>query len=434
LLVHAQSDMRVYTVAGNLTSTALGDGGPATAAQLGNTEGIWMDGTHNLYISTLDNRVRKVSAASGIITTIAGTGVSGFSGDGGPATDATIHNPYGIYADAVGNVYFTDASNHRVRKIDAATGIISTIAGGGTSVGDGGPATDAVLTYPYNVFQDEKGNIYIGEDARIRKLDTATGTITTIAGTGIHGFSGDGGPATNAQLRAASGIAFDKKGNFIFADRANHRIRKIDTNGIITSIVGTSNGYSGDGGLATNAQIYGPIGIAIDSIDNIIIADNGNNFIRKVNAKTGVITTIAGVGNGTTGDITEGAPPLTADIHPEFIYLENSGIIYYSNFGAQVRKITNYNPLFGLGIRKTEDIGASKVSIHPNPATDELTINVDVAGYSSCTITNSMGRVLLQQQLSTPQTKIDISHLPAGLYYITARGSSGVKTLRFVRM
>ena len=173
LPVFANAQMLVYSVAGFYPyhSAPLGDGGPATAASLGPTEGVWTDDSSNVYLSSLDGRVRKVSAKTGIITTIAGTGVNGYSGDGGPATNAQLFNPYGLYADSTGNVYFADNGNDVIRRVDATTGIITTIAGGGTSVGDGGPATNAKLVDAGNVYISKSGNIYIGEQARIRKID-----------------------------------------------------------------------------------------------------------------------------------------------------------------------------------------------------------------------------------------------------------------------
>ncbi len=351
----AMGQMLVYTVAGFYPYHAapLGDGGPATSASLSSTEGIWMDGNRNLYISDMGHSlIRKVNTTNGIITTIAGNGTSGYSGDGGPAIDAKISRPYGLCSDNTGNVYFADLNNNVVRKVNVLTGVISTIAGGGISLSDGVLATNAQINTPQNVYVDSIGNIYYTEIGRIRKVNVITGIISTITGNGTAGLSGDGGPAVNAQVSSGvAGMIFDPEGNFYFADRTNSRIRKINAaTGIITSIVGTSVGYSGDNGPATNAQIAGPIGLGMDTLGNLIIADNGDNFIRKVNLTTGIITTIAGVGKGATGSFAEGIPPLSAEIHPEFLYLDKkSGTIYYSNWSAQIHKIVNYDAAKSYG-------------------------------------------------------------------------------------
>jgi Secretion system C-terminal sorting domain len=438
LPVFSYGQMKVYTVAGSFTATSLGDGGPATNAQIGSDEGIWMDGNCNLYISDLGGRrIRKVTQATGIITTIAGTGVNGFSGDNGPATDAKL-TCYGLYSDDIGNVYFADPSSNRIRKVDAITGIITTIAGGGVTVGDNGPATNSKLDIPANVYGDDDGNIYIGENARIRKINK-TGVITTIAGTGTMGLSGDGGLATNAQLYVAQGMLLDDHGNFYFADRGNHRIRKIDSKGIITTYAGTTDGYSGDGGPATAAQLSGPISFVIDYSGGMVIGDNQNNYLRRVDAQTGTITTIAGVGSATTGSFVNGALATTADIHPEFMYLDRSGNIFFSNYSNLVRKVTNYLPGLasisnGCGETAVPIITASdEVKLYPNPVTDVLHINTANGIYQTLTITNSIGQVMLQQNITTTETAVAVSKLPAGMYYISLRGSAGAVVSRFVK-
>ncbi len=439
--VRAQTgDMRVYTVAGSLTDTALGDGGPATAASLSATEGVWMDGVGNVYISDLGhNRIRKVTASTGIISTIAGTGVAGYSGDNGPASSAKINKPYGLYADQIGNVYFADISNNVVRKINAMTGTITTIAGGGSSLGDGSPATNAQLNAPQNVYLDSAGNIYIGEIGRIRKINGTTNIITTIAGNGIQGLSGDGGPATLSQIMGAAGMAIDMDGNFIFSDRGNSRVRKIDfTNGIITTIAGTNIGLSGDGGPATDAQLAGTLGLALDSMGNIIIADNGNNFIRKVNIVTGIITTIAGVGNGVVGSYAEGASASVAEIHPEFLYLDRSkGTIYYSNWNTQIHKITGYDARlsYSNSLNQIEDSDPNLI-LFPNPTLNSLTIkNENEVAYKSLEVTNCLGLMVMKQNIfPTKEIYLNIQGFCKGIYFITLRTQSNAKVLKFEKL
>ncbi len=434
--VRAQTgDMRVYTVAGSLTATTLGDGGPATAASLSATEGIWMDNNCNLYISDMGHsRIRKITSSDGIITTIAGNGISGYSGDNGLATNAEIKTPYGLYADKYGNVFFSEYSSNSVRRIDALTGKITLFAGHGSTLGDGGPATAAQLNNPHNVYGDSLGNIYIAEVGRIRKVDASNGIISTIAGSGIPGLSGDDGPATAAQISdGVAGMVFDKFGNLIFADRSNSRVRKINRiTGIITTVAGTTGGYySGDGGPATNAQMTGPIGLAIDENENIIIADNGNDYIRKVDAVTGIISTIAGVGSS-GGSTVEGALSNDAQMHPEFLYLDRHGNIYYSNYGNQIHKITNYLP--GLEISGSRCGPPSRlplagikndILIYPNPTADKLNIiNDQYYGKARLTIANPIGQQLIQCNTNDSFFTLDIAALLPGVYILTLVGEN----------
>jgi sugar lactone lactonase YvrE len=265
-----------------------GDGGPATEAQIGMPTGIAVDSAGNLFI--VDNgRIRKVTAA-GIISTVAGGGTGKFS-DGGPATAAPLFNPNGVAVDSAGNLYIAESGDRfikdgmRIRKVTPA-GIISTIAGNGSLgySGDGGPATAAQLNVPNGVAVDSAGNLYItdSENARIRKV-TPEGIISTIAGNGTKGFSGDGGPATEAQLKGPGKVAIDSAGNIYIADLQNQRIRKVTPEGIISTVAGNGTiGCSGDGGPGTAAQLNRPTGVAVDSAGNLYIADSMNARIRKV--------------------------------------------------------------------------------------------------------------------------------------------------------
>jgi sugar lactone lactonase YvrE len=275
----------ITTVAGNGTPGFSGDGGPATNARLAYPTGVAVDAAGNLYIADrLNSRVRKVST-SGTITTVAGDGSAGFSGDGGPATNAQLAGPYGVAVDAAGNLYIADFQNSRVRKV-STSGTITTVAGDGSFgfSGDGGPATNAQLAGPNGVAVDAAGNLYIADinNHRVRKVSTS-GTITTVAGNGTPGFSGDGGPATNARLRPPTGVAVDAAGNLYIADIFNQRVRKVSTSGTITTVAGTGiYGFSGDGGPATNARLAYPSGVAVDAAGNLYIADQNNHRVRKV--------------------------------------------------------------------------------------------------------------------------------------------------------
>ena len=270
-----------------------GDSGLATDAQLNLPADMAVDEVSNLYIAdSLNNRIRKVIIATGVITTVAGTGIAGYGGDNGPATEAQLQGPLGVAVDQIGDLYIADANNHRIRKVIAATGIITTVAGSGVAAygGDNGPASDAQLNYPIRVAMDEAGNLYIADayNHRIRKVIAATGIITTVAGSGPTGpgnggFSGDGGPATDAELNFPSSVAVDGQGNLFIADNSNHRIRKvIAATGVITTVAGTGiAGYGGDNGPASDAQLKLPTGVAF-GMSNLYIADQGNHRIRKV--------------------------------------------------------------------------------------------------------------------------------------------------------
>jgi sugar lactone lactonase YvrE len=334
----------ITTVAGNGIATYAGDGGAAISASLYYPNGVAFDAFGNLYIAdSVNERIRRVDT-NGIITTVAGKSGSGYSGDGGAGTNASLTYPTGVAFDAFGNLYIADYSNNRIRKVDT-NGIIATVAGNGTNSysGDGGAATNASLNKPYGVACDAFGNLYIADQAnsRIRKVDI-NGIITTVAGNGTNGYSGDGGAATNASLYALTGLAFDAFGNLYIADQANSRIRKVDINGIITTVAGNGNySYSGDGGAATNASLYSPYGVAFDVFGNLYIADQGNARIRKVDAN-GIITTVAG--NGTNGYSGDGGAATNASLNfPLGTALDASGNLFIADqYNNRIRKVLLY--------------------------------------------------------------------------------------------
>jgi PKD repeat protein len=351
----------ITTVAGTGTAGYSGDGGQATSAQLDYPFGVAVDAQGNLYIADqVNQRIRKVSG--GIITTVAGTGTAGYSGDGGQATSAQLNNPIGVAVDGQGNLYIADYMNHRIRKV--SSGIITTVAGTGTAgySGDGGQATSAQLDGPVGVGVDAQGSVYIADQGnqRIRKL--SGGIITTVAGTGTAGFLGDGGQATSAQLNSPFGVAVDGQGNLYIADASNHRVRKV-SGGIITTVAGTgTSGYSGDGGQATSAQISEPVGVAVDGQGNLYIADYDNQRIRKVSG--GIITTVAGT--GTLGFSGDGGQAASAQLYyPHGVAVDGQGSVYLGDsFNHRVRKIENKLP--------TASINAS-----PSSGQAPLTVNFD---------------------------------------------------------
>ncbi len=318
----------ITTVAGNGNCCYSGDGGQATSAQLAYPDGVIVDAGGNLYIAdTSDKRIRKVNPA-GTITTVAGDGSYGFSGDGGAATSAELSSPEGMAEDASGNLYITDTGNQRIRKV-SASGTITTAVGG--AINDGGPGVFGLLNQPAGVARDSAGNTYIADSGNNRvRLVAVDEAITTVAGTGAAGSSGDGGTAADAQLNSPQGVAVDSSGNVYIADTNSLRVRKVDKSGTITTVAGDGNCcFGGDGGLATSAQLLYPAGVAADASGNLFIADTDNNRVRKVSA-AGVITTVAG--DGTYGYSGDGGAATGAELgYPSGVAVDSAGNLYIAD-------------------------------------------------------------------------------------------------------
>ncbi len=285
--------------------TRVNDGQLATQADIYLPSGVAVDGAGNLFIAdSHHNRVREVYAAganAGTITTVAGDGSAGYDAAATVATATALNVPGGVALDGAGNLYIADTNNNVIREVNLRTGTITTVAGNGTPgyAGDGGAATAATLNSPEGVAVDSAGNLYIADtdNQAVREVFASTGKITTIAGdgTGIAGFSGDGAPAIHAKLNEPYSVALDYAGNLYIADSANDRVRQVNTSGNISTYAGTgATGYQGDGGLASSAELYSPLGVACDPAGNVYIADARNYVVRKVNAVSGMITTIAG--------------------------------------------------------------------------------------------------------------------------------------------
>jgi sugar lactone lactonase YvrE len=314
----------ITTVAGNGVQGFAGDNGLATAAELDSPAGVAVDSAGDIFIADSNNqRVREVAAATGIIATIAGTGVAGFGGDGGTATAARLDLPTAMALDAAGNLYIADTVNHRVRRITVATGAITSVAGNGVEgyAGDGGLATAANLDLPNGLAVDVAGNLYIADthNGRVREVSAATGVISTIAGTGVVGgnvqtFGGDKGAATAAGLALPRGLAMDAAGNLYIADSANHRIRRISPSGIITTVAGQgSEAFAGDNAAAVAASLDSPQSVAVSSTGLVTLADSGNQRLRQLDTQTPPeIHTIAGLGSTTPGALTLSGPSVTA--------------------------------------------------------------------------------------------------------------------------
>jgi sugar lactone lactonase YvrE len=436
----------ITTAAGNGTRGYSGDGGPATSAELGAyISKAAVDGAGNLFIADGDNgRIRRIDAATQVIATVTGSGITGFSGDGGPATSAALAGPYGVAVDSAGNLFIADEGNERIRRVDAATGIITTVAGNGYHnpdtgaggcLGDGGPATSAELNTPadvavdsagnlfiwdfgcdsirrvdaatqvitslvptgthlngmaldsagnlfivadfpgrqvfrvdtatqartlvagngtpdvswangpatdaelavQDVAVDSTGNVFVADSNMIRRVDAATHTITTVAGTGREflpsgTFSGDGGPATSADINNPQGVTVDAAGNLFIADTFNERVRRVDAaTGVIATVAGNGTaGFTGDGGPATSTELNDPTGIAVDKAGNLFIADTGNRRIRRVDAATQVITTVAGDGTCCFGG--EGTPAIFAVLNnPNGVAVDGAGNLFIAD-------------------------------------------------------------------------------------------------------
>jgi sugar lactone lactonase YvrE len=336
----------INTVAGNGSFGYSGDNSLATSAELNAPFGVTVDGAGNLYIADGQNSViREVTAATGFISTVAGSGNFGYSGDSGPATSASLFYPFGITVDGAGNLYIADTENSVIRMVTAATGLIGTVVGGGNAgyVGDGGAATGADLNFPQAIAVDGGGNLYIADtdNSVIRKVSAATGVISTVAGNGSYGYAGDGGAATSAELNEPQAIAVDGGGNLYIADTNNRVIRKVAANGIISTVAGTgSYGYAGDGGAATSAELSSPYGIAVDAAGNLYIADTYNEVVRKVTVATGIISTVAG--NGSGGYAGDGGPATSAELSsPEGIAVDGAGNLYIADtYNSVIRKVT----------------------------------------------------------------------------------------------
>jgi trimeric autotransporter adhesin len=345
----------ITTLAGTYSIYTSGDGGAATSAAVGGPSGVAVDSAGNVYLADPGSgTVRKVTASTGIITAVAGNYATSYSGDGGPAINAQLHIPRGVAVDRSGSLYIADTLNGLIRKVAADIGIIGTVAGhynpySPLQTADGIPSTEASLNQPSGIAVDSSGNLYVTDAARVRQINAATGVITTVAGNltvsqpgGFpQGYSGDGGPATSAKLNNPAGLALDAGGNLYIADTYNSVIRMVTAaTGIITTVAGSGPGYTGDGGPATRAGLKMPTGVAVDSACNMFIADQGNNTIRKVTAATGIITTVAG--NGVQGYGGDGGPAVLAQVNqPSGVAVDSVGNLYIADQGnSAVRKVT----------------------------------------------------------------------------------------------
>ncbi len=298
----------IYTFAGTGDPGYTGDGGAAVAAQLREPFMCAFDSQGRLYVAEATNHcIRRIDAHTGVIRTVAGTGEVGYTGDGGPAIRATMNQPYSLQIDPPGDLYIVDRLNAVIRKVDAGTGLITTVAGTGEPGygGDGGPGTQAQMREPNDCYLDGRGGLLIADiqDQRIRRLDLATGIITTVAGNGDKTRAGDGRAATDASILGARAVCMDRQGNTYICEREGNGVRKVDVQGIMSTVAGTGGrGYTGDGGPALTATWGAPKAIRCDQHDHVLVVDTENHAIRRIDTVTGMVTTVAGGRQGGQGD------------------------------------------------------------------------------------------------------------------------------------
>lgn len=354
----------ISTIAGGATSGSAGDNGPAADALLNSPQQFCLDSAGNIYIVELAGYVRRIDANTSVITTIAGNGGARFGGDGGAAKSATLVQPRGIAVDSAGNLYIADSGDFRIRRIAAATQIITTVAGNGqtTAGGDGGSALQASFAALGALAIDSQNNLSVIDASRVRRIAAATGVITTLAGTGTAGLTGDGGAAAQAEINLPAGLAFDSSANLYLADTGNQRLRLISaSSGVITTIAGTS--QSGDGGLAAGATLTHPTSLAIDAAGDLYIG--GGNTIRRVSQSTGIISTFAGGGSSTQ----DGIPATQAQLNPLSLAVDSAGNLYVGQPGT-IRRIDASGT-----IRTVAGTGVSGFSGDGGPATSAKITN-----------------------------------------------------------
>jgi sugar lactone lactonase YvrE len=338
----------ITTVVGTGQPGKHADGVAAETAALNLPFDVALDAAGNLYLSDTYNQcIRRVDARSGRIVRVAGDGTKGFSGDGGPATSAKLNEPYGMVLDAAGNLYFADRLNARIRRVDGKTGAIGTVAGDGTKKfsGDGGPAARAGLVEPNGVALDRTGRrLFIADvaDHRIRVVDLDSGIIATFAGNGKGRHAGDGGPARDASIFGARAVEVGPEGSVYILERQGNSLRAVDPKtGIITTIAGTgAKGYSGDGGPARAATFNGPKEFAVDPRGNILVVDTENHAIRRIDAQSGIVATLAG--NGQPGSAGDGGPASSTQLsRPHGVAIGPDGSVYIGDTeNHRIRRIS----------------------------------------------------------------------------------------------
>ena len=438
LLMRAQN---ISTFAGNGTTVYSGNGVPATSAGIPDPVGGTFDKYGNYYFADglSSHKIRKIDT-NNIITTVVGSGIGGFGGDNGPATVANLNFPQSVKLDSAGNIYVGDADNNRVRKVDVATGIITTIAGNGiaTYAGDGLPATMASLANVLDICLDKFGNLYIADadNDAIRKVDLS-GIITTVAGNGTPGYSGDNGPATSAQLWGPSGVVVDNAGNIYIADWTNNAVRKVDVSGRITTIAGTgSSVYIGDGIPATAAHVS-PIKLALSNggevSNELYMADDYHRRILRIGSNDTIYSV---AGNGISGFLGDGGPATASELnYPSGVSFDPCGIMYIPDVNnRRIRKVTFdtscslvHTPL-SLNINTTKNF---PVLIYPNPTYNQLQID-NITTPTNYNLHNIVGATIQHGILKAGSNSISLSALATGMYLLELIDDEGNRVVRKV--
>jgi sugar lactone lactonase YvrE len=429
----------INTIAGDSTSGYNGDNIQSTTAELYDPYGVAVDSVGNVYIADwANNRIRKITISTGIITTIAGTGTPGYNGDGILATTAELNFPRSLALDRFNNVYIADATNGRIRKVNATTGMISTVAGTGTSGynGDNILATNAQVNDPVGLCVDFNLNIYIADllNARIRKVNQSNDTIYTVAGNGTAGYNGDYIAPTAAELKGPSGVAVDEIGNIFIADTYNNRIRMVGVStGLIFTICGTGvAGYSGNNVFASTSQVNGPFGLFEDQAGFLYYADAGNNLIRKIDHSTGLVHNVAGnLQSGYDGD---GILATSASLnYPTGVCIAHDGTGYIADsYNERVRVISG----FTTDVPVINNSSANSF-IYPNPFSTSATFIFDGTENSNSYlyIYNVYGDEVKRLYMGADkQITIYRDNLPGGMYFynLVSNGKETVAKGKFV--
>ncbi|HTA26902.1 MAG TPA: T9SS type A sorting domain-containing protein [Bacteroidia bacterium] len=431
----------INTIAGDGIAGFAGDGQPATNAKIDTMGFTAVDDSGNVYIADAqNNRIRKVYAQTGIMATIAGTGVAGWTGDYGSAVFAELYYPFGIAVDHNRNIYFSDNGNGVIRKINQNTGIITTFAGTGNggSPGNGGPASAATFHDPAGVAVDAAGNVYVSDDVAscVRKINVTDSIITLYAGDTIHGYSGDGGQATAAELNNPLGIAFDNNGNLYICEHAEFTVRKVDASGIISEFAGIpgNNAYTtASGPSATSIPMGSPTGVSCDKLGNVYIADAGNSVIRQINGTNGYDYAIAGSpAIGFSGD---GGPAVDAELnYPFTVSVDLNFNLYIGDLlNFRIRKVNG-------GPTAVPEISAGgSFAIYPNPASSTLNIQFSgtyTNGNNTIAIEDMMGRTVASYEKTVKPNftfTTDISKLANGMYFIKISNADSYSVLKFIK-
>jgi len=396
----------IDTVAGATDWLYQGDDVPATSATIFLPMGVVVDAHGNVYLADSGNdRIRRVDADSGRISTVAGNGTAGYSGDGGQAIAAMISNPQGLALDGAGNLYFADSNSDVIRRVDKVSGIITTVAGTPRSngyTGDGYPATSAKLSKPEGIALDGAGDLYIADTGNhaIREVNATTGLISTVTGTGLPGYSGDHGQAIDAKLNGPSDVNVGPDGSLYIADTANQRVRMVTAvTGVITTIAGTgTQGYSGDGGLATATPLNAPSAVLLDPAGNIYIADAGNNRILEINVATNDIQTLSGGNSEEFGG--DGGPANLATMYgPSSLFFDQRGNLFFSDmFHNRVREIhASIAILPAFPVMRVGKVSTPQIEDLVNDGNANLTVDTPVllnAQLDSETTTCNVGSIL----------------------------------------